>query len=1129
MLAQHNTGIDWEQYNADVIQYYVEQKNTAEATIEFLRHKYGLNVTLSQFKKKFSQSKNIPAELWKGHIIPSIKKRQRENKPSDVFFDGRPVGAKRVMTAMSRYSTQLDFGAAATEPPIGVERIRIATPNPPSPPSASPPSPTQQLQGLLLPGAGDNFSVGIERSHHLLESRESVQMPIDGTALSTVIQTSFEDYDESTFTGGPPDSFDEVFDMHHAGNWLAESPPPAVDNFSSTSFIFHQGNVMTGEHFNDILTSALSPRSLVGLTEHGRAGWTRVKLAVNLPWFQLTDLIELSKSPPRLNRSFNPTSSPRFTASSSLSSWEDRISTTATANNQGDHVSFATHTLSAAFIKLNFPERVQELIPGRGGEVHTTGSLFDFQRGLSVQQTLCVAAYLSSNNLLSKKQTENFLQSVAEYDYLEELKAFLRLDTWSTRVFGLKLVEAAARAKDINLLRQMHLAGATFNHAAELIMRLDDAEILDLVIPTLDSNLLQGESGGRLLRSIATTAQVKVAKTLIQSGADLNMSTPTTPLWEAVQYNRLAMVELLVRAGADVNRHNATRARDTCWPLGVAVRNRNLSIVKCLIKHGAKVENVRIHNTPLIDYAEKWALEAHSILLSSIPHQKELVGVKEIISAASSAPSIFTRFADQHQDVDNFGLQLEKALIHALRTDATKAATSLLNYGVNPDTPLLQADNSTKHRRHFGALDAVLDAWGAKNKHLYTKLLLGYKVSVNTHNWLISIFADESYDPRLLRLLVDAGFNLEAHGPEGMEFAIKMEILESVPLLLELGAPLDEFGERATPLQTAARSGQFELVQLLLARGAALDKEAYPLRGYTAMQGAAMSGKLALVKLLHGLGATLNDKPALVQGVTSLEAAVRPWEEYWEPEPNPSNLGPEIYEGDIDDVVTYLLDEGAKVNRDDGAPSPLLHDLIERGNFHLLRRVVEAGAKLECRWGTLSSNYSPRTPLQLAAEMNQLEAVEILLDHGAEINAHAATERGRTALQAASASEDANLVMIELLLQKGADVNAPAASQGGVTALQAAAIRGHINIAMRLLEENADANAPRALRDGRMAIDGAAEHGRLDMVKMLINADAMGALNGQDGFKEAIRLARENDHDVVADYLEQMEGIESSC
>lgn len=136
-----------------------------------------------------------------------------------------------------------------------------------------------------------------------------------------------------------------------------------------------------------------------------------------------------------------------------------------------------------------------------------------------------------------------------------------------------------------------------------------------------------------------------------------------------------------------------------------------------------------------------------------------------------------------------------------------------------------------------------------------------------------------------MRLFVKTGFNLEKYGPKGLEFAINIGVLEAVALLLELRSPLDKFGKCVTALQMAARNGEIKLVRLLVDRRAALNKEAYPLRGYTIMQGAAMSGKLAMVKLVYGLGAALNDKPALFQGVTSLEAAVRPWEAYYEPKP----------------------------------------------------------------------------------------------------------------------------------------------------------------------------------------------------------------------------------------------------
>ena len=64
--------------------------------------------SLRQFKRRFSRCKNITAEEWAGSIIPTIRKRVREGKESDVFIDGKQVEPKRVKTAMNRYASRVD-------------------------------------------------------------------------------------------------------------------------------------------------------------------------------------------------------------------------------------------------------------------------------------------------------------------------------------------------------------------------------------------------------------------------------------------------------------------------------------------------------------------------------------------------------------------------------------------------------------------------------------------------------------------------------------------------------------------------------------------------------------------------------------------------------------------------------------------------------------------------------------------------------------------------------------------------------------------------------------------------------------------------------------------------------------
>jgi ankyrin repeat protein len=162
------------------------------------------------------------------------------------------------------------------------------------------------------------------------------------------------------------------------------------------------------------------------------------------------------------------------------------------------------------------------------------------------------------------------------------------------------------------------------------------------------------------------------------------------------------------------------------------------------------------------------------------------------------------------------------------------------------------------------------------------------------------------------------------------------------------------------------------------------------------------------------------------------------------------------------------------------------------------------------------------TPLQVAAEAN-IEAIQLLLDHGAEINAPPGDEFGRTALQAATSVQNPDRRIVEFLHSRGADVNAGPARKGGVTALQGAAICGDIPIARMLLNYGADVNAAPALEEGRTAVEGAAEHGRLDMVRLLLSQGAKA--DPVVRFSRAIKLAEENDHLVLADLLREHENV----
>lgn len=153
-----------------------------------------------------------------------------------------------------------------------------------------------------------------------------------------------------------------------------------------------------------------------------------------------------------------------------------------------------------------------------------------------------------------------------------------------------------------------------------------------------------------------------------------------------------------------------------------------------------------------------------------------------------------------------------------------------------------------------------------------------------------------------------------------------------------------------------------------------------------------------------------------------------------------------------------------------------------------------------------------------AISSRNVSTVKLLHRYGADVNFPAHTRVKRTPLQEAAAAGSIDIV--ELLITLGAEVNAPAALAGGGTALQFAAIGGYIPIACLLLNLQADVNAPAARVNGRMALEGAAEHGRLDMLQLLLNAGAGNGGRDQGQLTRAIDLAREQDFDHIAEFLE---------
>ena len=437
---------------------------------------------------------------------------------------------------------------------------------------------------------------------------------------------------------------------------------------------------------------------------------------------------------------------------------------------------------------------------------------------------------------------------------------------------------------------------------------------------------------------------LEMADLLIAAGANVKAanSDGVTPLWLAAENGAGPMIEKLLAAGADANQ----RLPNGETPLMMAARNGNVAALRVLLDHKADPnlkENLR-GTTALMWAVEQSHPEAVKLLIERGADFKAATAPDTRNSRLNIAPTVAQRAA---QDV-NFGARRRRQAAAGAGGAGTPGAA-----GQNPEeaaafdldaffrgpqvkdggglTPLIYAARE-------GCLDCarlLVEAGADVNQvsnYGWTPLLTATQ---NRHYKLAALFLDHGADPNLANkggwsplYLATDNRNIEAG-----DYPVRkpdMDHLDFIKLLLDQGAKVNAriCGAASTDKECKGDTTETRTnftMQWLYEDGA------------TAFLRAAQSGDVALMKLLLERGADPKIPTAHNDTALAVAAGIG-WVEgvtfEWSPQ---ESL----------EAVKMCLDLGIDPNVVDDQGRTALHGAAHKGRTDVIQLLVDHGANLE--------------------------------------------------------------------------------------------------------------------------------------------------------------------------------------
>ena len=410
------------------------------------------------------------------------------------------------------------------------------------------------------------------------------------------------------------------------------------------------------------------------------------------------------------------------------------------------------------------------------------------------------------------------------------------------------------------------------------------------------------------------------------------------------------------------------------------------------------------------------------------------------------------------------------------------------------------ADIETRTKQGFSPLHTASCFGKLGTVKMLVRAGAGVRVADNTGATclILAAYFGHTETVRYLVGLPDVEVNHEANDCfTALHFAVQEGHRDVVEVLIDAGADIDaKINGGRTPLHVACLYGELAIVKVLVKAGA--DVCATDDKGTTCLMSALGSGHTETVRYLVGLP-DVDVNAANNRSWTSLRIAVT----------KNDKCHPE--------VVQMLNDAGADIEaKDEQGRSPLLL-ACELGQLDALKMLVEAGAAV-CATDSLGDAC-----LILAASFGQTDIVRYLVGLK-EVDVNYQGGNNDTALH--TAVDEGHHDVVEVLIDAGAHIDAK--NSEACTPLYVACDDEKLAIVKMLVKAGADVCV--ADNAGTTCLMSAAANGQTEIVRYLVGLPDVDVNNTGNGDRTALHYASRHKHtDVVSVLLEHGAVCSTDC